>query len=235
MLGSPPTRQVPKTNAPRRYLALAVAAAAVVFLPSLAQADAATEAATAKELTKPAERRSGVVLGFGVGLGLAGASGYPNSASKIGVPAYYDGSDVMGGWGGGVFLQGALTDWLNFGFFYKRANFRSGQWSSYGGGGGVRVDLFPLYRLYPPLRDLGVSGQFGIGTATLSPISGDREASTGTESFIGAGVFYEFFLGRGLGGHFAAGPTFEYDAEITQSNERHGALFGGRVVLYTGR
>lgn len=216
------------------------AAAAVVFAlasvgPSVASADSATDAATAKELTKPAERRSGLVFGFGVGTGVAGASGYPNDSSKIGDPRYYDGSDAMGGGSGTVFAMGALTDWLSFGGFYSRANFRSGQWSSYGGGGGIRVDFFPLYRLYPTLRDLGIYGQFGIGTATLSPTSGGRESATGTESFVGGGIFYEFFLGRGLGGHFAAGPSIELDAQVTQADQRFSGLLGGRIAFYTGR
>jgi hypothetical protein len=230
-------RLLPRARAFCRVVGAATVASAGVILaaPSLAHADAATEAATAKELTKPAERRSGLVFGFGVGLGVAGASGYPNDSSKIGDPKYYDGSDAMGGVGGTIFVMGALTDWLSFGAFYARANFRSGDWNSFGGGGGFRVDLFPLYRLYPKLRDLGVYGQFGVGTSTLSPNSGTRESAVGTESLLGGGVFYEFFLGRGLGGHFAAGPTFEYDAEITQSNQRYGALFGGRVAFYTGR
>jgi hypothetical protein len=209
--------------------------AAISYSSRVARADAATDTATAKELTKPAERRSGLVLGFGVGLGIAGASGYPNDASKIGDPTYYDGSDAMGGWGGTLFAMYSLSDWLSFGAYYSRAQFRSGQWFTYGGGGGIRVDMFPLYHLVPGLRDLGVYGQFGIGTATLSPTSGDREASTGTESFLGGGVFYEFFLGKVGAGHFAAGPTFEYDVEVTQSNQRYGGLVGGRVAFYTGK
>ncbi len=235
MHSPPPLRRLRSTRAHPVPAAMVLAFAAATCPSTPARADAASDSATAKELTHPAERRSGVVLGFGMGLGLAGASGYPNAATKIGDPAYYDGSDVMGGGGGSIFGMGALTDWLNFGFFYARANFRSGQWSTYGGGGGVRVELFPLYRVYPRLRDLGVYGQFGIGTDTLTPTSGNREASSGTQSFLGAGVFYELFLGTGLGGHFAAGPMFEYDVETTQSNARQCALLGGRVALYTGR
>jgi len=225
---------LPRHRAAVRAIACALAVGGIA-LPTRARADAASDAATAAELTKPAERRSGLVFGFGVGLGLAGASGYPNASSDIGNPTYYDGSDAMGGWGGEVFALGALTDWLSFGAFYARANFRSGQWYSYGGGGGIRVDLFPLYRLYPRLRDLGVYGQFGIGTATLSPTSGDRQSASGTESFLGGGAFYELSLGKAFGGHFVAGPTIELDSEMTQSIERFSVLFGGRVAFYTGR
>jgi hypothetical protein len=212
-------------------LALALCAAA----PSIARADSATDAATAKELSKPPERRSGLVFGFGLGAGVAGASGYPNAESKIGNPTYYDGSDAMGGGGGTVFVMGALSDWLNVGVFYTRANFRSADWTTYGGGGGFRVDLFPLYPWVPKLRDLAVYGQFGIGTSTLTPTSGNREAATGTESFIGGGVFYDFLLGHVGKGHFAAGPTLEYDVELTQANVRYGGLVGGRIAFYTGK
>jgi hypothetical protein len=201
----------------------------------LALADAAVDTATSRELTRANERRRGLVLGWGVGVGVAGASGYPNDSAKIGVPAYYDGSDAMGGAGFTLFGLYSLSDWLSFGAFYSRANFRSGQWYTFGGGGGIRVDLFPLYYVAPWLRDLGVTGQFGIGTSTLSPTTGNPEPASGTESFLGGGVFYEFNLGKGLGGHWAAGPSLEFDTEVTQSNQRFGLLAGGRVAFYTGR
>ncbi len=216
-------------------LAPALAALATVAVPRSARADAAIETATAKELTKPAERRSGLVFGWTVGVGVAGASGYPNDSAKIGVPMYYDGSDAMGGAGFSIFALYSLSDWLSFGAFYSRANFRSGDWYTSGGGGGIRVDFFPLYYVAPSLRDLAVYGQFGIGTSTLSPTSGTQEPASGTESLLGGGVFYELFLGKGWGGHFAAGPMAEFDAEVTQSNQRFGALFGGRLAFYTGK
>jgi hypothetical protein len=220
----------------RRAAALVVACAVALLAPRSARADAAIDAATAKELTKPAERRSGLVFGFGVGAGIAGASGYPNQSAKIGVPSYYDGSDAMVGGGFAVFAMYSLSDWLSFGVFYSRATFRSGDWYTFGGGGGIRVDFFPFYNVAPWLRDMGVTGQFGIGTSTLSPaIFSAHETASGTESFLGGGVFYEFFLGKAMGGHWVAGPTAELDAEVTQSNQRYGGLFGGRVAFYTGR
>jgi hypothetical protein len=206
-----------------------------VAVPRVASADAAIDAATSKELTKPAERRSGLIFGFGVGAGIAGASGYPNESAKIGVPSYYDGSDAMGGGGFTLFAMYSLSDWLSFGGFYSRANFRSGSWYTFGGGGGIRVDLFPLFYVSKTLRDLGVYGQFGIGTSTLTPTSGDRESASGTESYLGGGVFYEFFLGKAMGGHWTAGPTLEFDSEITQANQRFNVLGGGRIAFYTGR
>jgi hypothetical protein len=232
--GSAPTRARALARSARAG-ACGVAILGALAAPRVARADAAIDAATSKELTKPAERRSGFVFGWGVGVGVAGASGYPNDSSKIGVPSYYNGSDAMGGAGFTIFAEYSLSDWLSFGPFYSRANFRSGDWYTFGGGGGIRVDLFPLYYLSPRLRDLGVYGQFGIGTSTLEPTSGAHEGASGTESYLGGGAFYEFFLGKGAGGHWAAGPTLEFDSQITQSNQRYGVLAGGRVAFYTGR
>jgi hypothetical protein len=208
----------------------------LALLPALlhtppARADAAIDAATSKQLTRPQERRKGLIFGWNFGLGIAGASGYPNDSSKVGVPTYYDGSDAMGGAGGTLFAMYSLSDWVSFGVFYSRAQFRSGNWYTYGGGGGFRVDLYPLTYAVPTLRDLGVFGQFGIGTSTLSPTYGTQESASGTESFLGGGVFYEFLLGK----HWGIGPSVEIDSEVTQSNQRYGVLFGGRVAIYTGR
>jgi hypothetical protein len=225
----------PRGRAVRLSLLLATASGLSVLSPSLAHADAASEKAAAKDLYKPPERRGGLIFGFGMGVGVAGASGYPNNSSDIGVAAYYDGSNAMGGYGALLFAMGSLSDWLSFGVFYGRENFRSGQWYSYGGGGGFRVDLFPLYYLHPVLRDLGIYGQFGVGTSTLLPTTGTREGANGTESFLGTGAFYEFFLGKAWHGHFAAGPAAELDTQITQSNQRFAGIFGGRVAFYTGK
>ncbi len=234
--------QAPRDARSSRVSRRAVVAGSALFLcplavaiPRVAHADAAIDTATSKDLKRAQERRKGLIFGFGVGVGVAGASGYPNKSAEIGVPADYSGSDAMGGGGFAVFAMYSLSDWLSFGAFYSRANFRSGDWYTFGGGGGIRVDFFPLYYMAPWLRDLGVTGQFGIGTSTLLPTSGIGEGPSGTESFLGGGFFYEFFLGKAMGGHWVAGPTAEFDTEITQSNQRYGALFGGRVAFYTGR
>ncbi len=229
---------VHRSSRQRRFagaFACSVACSVACLEPRDARADAATDAATAKELTKPSERRSGLVFGFSVGVGVAGASGYPNGYKQIGLPQYYDGSDAMGGGGGSIFVMGSLADWVSFGAFYSRANFRSGQWYTYGGGGGFRVELFPLYGVSPALRDLALYGQFGVGTSTLVPTSGSQAPANGTESFVGGGLFYEIALGKAGHGHFAAGPLFEVDAQLTQANQRVSAMAGGRIAFYTAK
>jgi hypothetical protein len=219
-------------SAPTRLACVSVLASTLALSAAApAYADSATEKATSKQLVRAQDRRKGFIFGFTFGMGVAGASGYPNDSSKIGVQSYYDGSDVLGGAGGSLFAMYSLSDWLSFGVFYARAQFRSASWYSYGGGGGFRVDLYPLTYAVPALRDLAVFGKFGIGTTTLVPTSGSQELSTGTESYLGGGVFYELLVGK----HWGIGPTVEYDAEVTQSNQRSAALFGGRVAFYTGR
>jgi hypothetical protein len=60
------------------------------------------------------------------------------------------------------------------------------------------------------------------------------EGSAGTQSFIAPGVLYEWSFGKLIGGHFAAGPSLEYDAIFSQSFERHGLVATARFVFYGG-
>jgi hypothetical protein len=193
------------------------------------------------EIEAPPKRRAGIVLGVEVGLGLAGSSGYPNDSNDIGDPNYYAASGLMTGGGGSVFVMGALSDYLNFGFFAGEAKFGTHEWYSSGAAGGLRVEIFPLYSLGGPLRDLGVLLKTGIGSTTLvnrqiGLSDGEPAVSqTGVGAFIAPGVFYEFWLFRGMGGHFALGPSLEYDAMYSESMERHGALLGLRFLWYGGK
>ncbi len=184
----------------------------------------------------PAERRSGVVLGTAIGLGLAGASGYPNNATLIGSPAYFSSSDLLAGANTSAFVMGAITDYLSFGFWLGGGTAKSSDWRSTSFGVGFRLELFPLYRLYPTLRDLGVSTQLGVGNATLtSTLPGSRPSSSGSQSFVGAGLFYELRLFSLLGGHVAAGPSLDYDVISAPSIERNGAVLSARFAFYGGK
>jgi hypothetical protein len=201
-------------------------------------------AAAAVPVNQPAEAdqdntspriRSGIVIGLSLGGGLAGASGYPNSQSDIGNPDLYSASGFMGGTSGTLFVMGALADYLNVGFWFGSGMFRNGDWKSDGGSGGLRVEAFPLVRLFPALAGLAAFGEFGIGgghlTNTANPLL--PEAS-GTQSFVGAGAFYEWGFGHLFGGHFALGPSLEYDAMWSQPFERHGLVASLRIVFYGG-
>jgi hypothetical protein len=178
--------------------------------------------------------RSGLVVAVIAGFGVAGSSGYPNSSSEIGDPDYFSSSDLLVGTGSAIFVGGALADWINFGFWLGRESFKSHDWRSTGGGGGFRVEAFPLYSLFPTLKNLGVEAQFGIGGTSLQAQVGDYPQAKGTESFIGIGAFYEIPLFKALGGHVALGPMAEYDAIYSTSIASGAGILGLRFAFYGG-
>jgi hypothetical protein len=197
--------------------------------------DAQCEAAAAPMVCEAEPRRSGVVIGTTLGVGLAGASGYPNNASLIGQPAYFSSSNLMVGPSESFFVMGALADYVNFGFFFGGGTAKSKDWRSTSSGIGFRLELFPLYGFSPKLRDLGVVAKFGVGGATLATrIAGDFPTSSGSQSFVGVGVFYDLKLTKLFGGHLSGGPTFDYDVITAPAIDRHTAVFGFRFAFYGG-
>jgi len=187
-----------------------------------------------RAMDRPAERRSGIELGLTLGGGVAGSAGYPNSATKIGDPDYYSASGLMTGSAFNVLVMGAISDYLSFGFWFGSSHYQNTDWTSSGAGGGLRLEVFPLYTLVPGPKDLGVAGQFGIGTTTLDAKFKANVSSDGTESFVGAGVFYEWRVAKFLGGHAVLGPNLEYDVIFARSIEQNGATLSLRAVFYGG-
>jgi hypothetical protein len=188
-------------------------------------------------LSLPADHslRSGLVFGLSLGAGIGRGSGYPNDHSKIGDPSYYWSSGWMGGTGESLFILGALTDYFSVGFFYQGAVYRNGDFRSGGSGVGMRIEAFPLAIVYPRLAGLGAIAEFGIGSANLeSQKGGAATPAGGTQSFGGVGAFYEWPFGHLFGGHFAAGPSLEYDGIWTEPFDRHGLLASVRVAFYGG-
>jgi hypothetical protein len=208
-------------------LVLAATAAAAAAVPTDAPP-------VSPDQDAPAKLRSGIVMGLSLGGGLAGASGYPNSSSEIGDPKFYSASGWMTGTDTTLVVMGALADALNFGFWVGSASFSNSDWRSTGGGGGLRLELFPFVRALPRIAGLGLLGQFGIGGANLTSAHPGHTEATGVQSFLGSGAFYEWSFGRFLGGHFGAGPSLEYDAMWSQPFERHGLVVNARIVFYGG-
>lgn len=180
------------------------------------------------------QRRDGVVLGTSVGFAVGQGGGYPNSSQKIGVDRYYGRTGAVTGVPVDIFAMMAITDYLNFGGFFHYAELSGGRWSSSGYGVGVRADAFPLLRVSPRLADLGVFARLGIG-GTKIRAEGDYEALDGTQSFLGAGAFYELTVLRALGGHLTAAPTAQVDWITSLSADRAAASLGLRVAVYTAR
>jgi len=226
----------------RRLAPVAVAVlviAAAFGFPSQALADSvtATESVAGREdptMRKTvAARRAGVVVGVAPGVAFAGASGYPNNLRLTGNPDFYSESPMLVGHSTTYFLMGALTDYVSFGPMVNIATFESASWKSTGLGIGFRVEAFPLVGLVPALADTAIYGQAGVGSTELQA-KGPFPSADGTQSFAGIGVHHEFRLFRLLGGHFAGGPYFEYDAIFAPSAERHWASLGLRVAWYGG-
>jgi hypothetical protein len=186
------------------------------------------------DLDAPHRFRGGVVVGFTVGAGLMGASGYPNNATQIGDPSYYSASAWMGGTVETLFVMGALTDYLSFGFWFAHSSASNRDWHSSGNGGGLRVEVFPLVGLVPSLEGWGILGQFGLGSADLTSTRPGLPEASGTQSFVAGGTFYEWSFGHFLGGHFGVGPNVEFDAIWSQAVERHGLTASARLVFYGG-
>jgi hypothetical protein len=186
------------------------------------------------QLAAPRDLRRGLVVGFDFGASLGGASGYPNNSSDIGNPDEYSASGFAAGTYASIFVMGALSDYISVGFWYGHRALHNADWRSGGDGGGLRVEGFPLVGLVPKLSGLGVLAQFGIGSGQLSATGASGAESNGTQSFGGAGVFYEWSFGHVLGGHLAAGPSLEYDAIWTRPFEQHGLVATLRFVFYGG-
>ncbi len=179
------------------------------------------------------ERRAGVALGVSVGVGFAGASGYPNNTKLIGNPDSYSESPLLVGVSHSYFVLGALTDYLSFGPLLNVATFESDRWRSTGFGLGFRAEVFPLVRVAPAFADTAMYGHAGFGLSELQA-KGPYPSADGAQSLLGLGFHHELRLAKLLGGHAAAGPFVEYDAVTATAAERHWLSFGLRLVWYGG-
>jgi hypothetical protein len=176
--------------------------------------------------------RNGIVLGLAFGGGVGQGAGYPNNSQEIGDSQYHAASGWMPGTGFTLLVLGALTDYLNVGFWLGSSNFRSDNDRASAFGVGLRVEAFPFAVAYPRLEGLAAFTEFGLGSAKLTS-AGVTEAQ-GTQSYIGVGAFYEWSFAHFLGGHFAVGPSLEYDAAFSRPFEASGFLASGRFVFYGG-
>jgi hypothetical protein len=222
-----------------RVVASAAVSVALMCASGVAQAQfTPTGAAERQERADPEMQvrtlRSGIVIEIMLGYGISTSAGYPNNANQIGDPAFYSASDVMFGSGAGVFVGGALADYLNFGFFAAGRSFKSSSWKSSSSGFGIRVEAFPLVYAIPKLKDLGTFAEFGIGSSTLDVVAPGYPEAKGVQSFIGIGAFYEWKIFRLFGGHAVAGPMIEYDQVYSQAISSGMGILGARIAFYGG-
>lgn len=180
--------------------------------------------------------RSGFVLGISVAGALGASDGYPADV-KLQTPDYYGSTPLLPGIAGRLLVMGALTDYLNIGFFAARGNFGNGTWSVTSGGGGLRAEVFPLISVCSCAvptwltRGFGIYGEAGVGGVTTQvKAAGTFEDISGIQSHLALGVLQEFFAGR----NFTFAPDLRYEVVTSSSADKNALALGVRIAWYPG-
>lgn len=179
--------------------------------------------------TPEPERRHGFSVALSGGLSVFAAQGSANEADQIGVAEHQSSTGLGLSSGGGLWIGGAITDWLTLsvGLF-------GGDMSKRGleGGGGtflVRVETFPLFFAGGSLRDFGIALNAGAGGMSL-----ERDGETAIEaqgsSAIGLSAFHETFRFW----HLGMGPQLDYLHQFSDSAGAHQLVLGWRTAFYAG-
>jgi hypothetical protein len=204
-----------------------------------AKSDApAAEAAPAEEKkpdvpaweTAPWEYRGGFAVGIVMGLGLGASNGFPADSAKIGRADFYTESGLGLAGMGGLWIGGALSDWLTFGLGGGYSNILQADTKNPAPYGFFSVDVYPLYPLGDAWRDLGLMTQVGLAFARTDDAETDERLIDGNgASYVFAGAAWEGIqlwkikMGPFLGAHY----TF------SQTMRRPAAMLGFRTTLYT--
>lgn len=179
--------------------------------------------------TAPHEHRGGFAVGLSLGGGLGAANGFPNDATKIGRLDYY----TEGGLGitsaSGLWLGGALADWLNFGVGFGYSMILNGDTQSSTPLMFFHTDVFPLYPLGGPLRDLGVVFDVGLGFPETIDVETDEILISGTSSYLMAGAVWEGIKAWKL----RFGPMIAGHYMWSETLRRPALILGFRGTLYT--
>ena len=157
------------------------------------------------DYNQAARRRSGFVAGLGLGLAVGNATGYPNELAKLNDPLYERNTGTALGGVNRLWLGGALTDYLVFGFGLAGLGLKHGETSAAGSAFIFHVEGYPLFYRGGVFRDLSVFGDFGAGNVKITG-GGRDEADGGLMSALGLGLGYEplrFWK-------FTFGPAVEY-------------------------
>lgn len=177
------------------------------------------------------ERRSSFTFGIALGASLGSVSGFPNDPTKIGLARYYTDTGVGAGFGGRAWMGVALRDFLTFGLTFGSLGIDAGETVMFSGMVGFHTEIFPLYTLGGPLRDLGLMVETGVGTAIVTPPD-DQDTllvDGGLTSALGLGVFYE---GLRFGKKLGMGPYLSYDYMYGNSIRGGAFVLGWRTALY---
>lgn len=180
--------------------------------------------------TADPEHRGGFAMGLTFQGGLGAANGYPNDSKKLGRAAFYTESGLGFASAPVIWLGGAPADWLNMGFGLTFSNTFADGVTSRASLGFFHFDIYPLYALGGPLKNLGTTFEFGTGTSVTTDNDTDEELiNGGAPAFVYGGVFWEGIeawklkMGPLLAGHFV----------FSESLRRPSIVAGFRIALYT--
>jgi hypothetical protein len=180
--------------------------------------------------TAPWEYRGGFAVGLVMGLGLGASNGFPADSAKIGRSEFYTESGLGLAGMGGLWIGGALSDWLTFGLGGGYSNILQADTKNPAPYGFFSVDVYPLYPLGDGWRDLGLMTQIGLAFARTDAAETDERLIDGNgASYVFAGAAWEGIqlwkikMGPFLGAHYI----------FSQTMRRPAAMLGFRTTLYT--
>jgi hypothetical protein len=180
--------------------------------------------------TAPWEYRGGFAVGLVMGLGFGASNGFPADAAKIGRADFYTESGVGLAGTGGLWIGGALSDWLTFGLGGGYSNILQADTKNPAPYGFFSVDVYPFYPLGDAWRDLGLMTQIGLAFArTDDAETAERLVDGNGASYVFAGAAWEGIqlwkikMGPFLGAHYI----------FSQTMRRPAAMLGFRTTLYT--
>jgi len=176
-----------------------------------------------------ASRRSGFVIGLGLGLSGGNAQGYPNEIAKLDDPTY---KRNTGGAFGGVnrlWFGGALTDYLVFGLGLVGTGMKHNETKAAGSAFIFHVEGYPLFYRGTVFRDLSLFGDFGAGGMKITG-AGRQDADGGLMSVIGFGAGYE----AARFWKFKFGPAVEYWHWWSQTMTMNSVAVEARLTFVGG-
>ncbi|NUP08785.1 MAG: hypothetical protein HOW73_22280 [Polyangiaceae bacterium] len=180
--------------------------------------------------TAPAEHRGGFAVGIMASAGLGASNGYPADAKKIGRLAFYTESGLGFMGASGLWIGGALAEWLTFGAGAGYTTILNGDTVSPAPYVFFHTDLYPLFWLGGQWRNLGAMADFGLGFPVTKNSDTDETLIDGTgASFVQAGVFWEGIEAWKL----KMGPYVSTHYMWSDTIRRPSALVGFRLSLYT--
>jgi hypothetical protein len=176
-------------------------------------------------------RRSDFAMGLLVGGAAGNVLGYPNELLKIGDPKYEANTGFGVGPSGGLWLGGALRDWLVLGIGLSIGTVGGNGYSSSGQAFIFHIETYPLFGQGKIWQDLGLLAEFGAGGRNIVKGATTTAAEGGLMSLATFGVVYEPIR---LGAHLSAGPLVEFTYQGSQSVTAAFATIGFRASFYGG-